>query len=185
MQTDAIARKDERSAMNETGQTTDTKRTNPQPTTLDEMPVVKHWNPSRISGALGVVCFFVFPRVIMLLAASFFALAFGAGDFARDAGECVGAIVATALAIVYAAVFYPSYFTDSPVLKRSDDISFANYFAGGIIFGYLWNKNIRFSQYVKRPEKGVSYIVAMAMGGVAASCLVASFCVGLLLGVVA
>lgn len=121
----------------------------------------------------------------MLLAASFFALAFGAGDFARDAGECAGAIVATALVIVYAAVFYPSYFTDGPVLKRSDDISFANYCMGGIIFGWCWNNNIRSSKITKRPEKGVSYIVAMAMGGVAASCLVASFCVGLLLGVVA
>ena len=124
---------------------------------LDGMPVVKRWNPSLASGAIGVVCYFALWSL---------ALAFGRGELAADMGRLLAGVVQLAVMLVYAAVFYPSYFAGDPVLKRCDGISFANYFAGGIIFGYLWNKNIRFSKCVKRPEKGASYVVAIALASV-------------------
>lgn len=134
------------------------------------MPVVKHWNPSLASGAIGVVCYFVLWSIVALAVGSVYALAFGAGELSRDMGGLLAGIPQLAVMLVYAAVFYPSYFAGDPVLRRSDDISFANYFAGGIIFGYLWNKNIRFSQYVKRPEKGVSYVVAIVLASSGLGC---------------
>ena len=57
------------------------------------------------------------------------------------------------LFIVYALVWYPSYFTDSPKLTSAGTISFLNLFAGGIIFGCLWNHNLT------RHGKGISNIV--------------------------
>lgn len=137
---------------------------------IESMPVVKHWNPSLASGAIGVVCFFVLWSIVALAVGSVYALAFGAGELSRDMGGLLAGIPQLAVMLVYAAVFYPSYFAGDPVLRRSDDISFANYFAGGIIFGYLWNKNIRFSQYVKRPEKGVSYVVAIVLASSGLGC---------------
>lgn len=133
---------------------------------LDGMPVVKRWNPSLASGAIGVVCYFALWSLVAFAEGSLCALAFGRGELAADMGRLLAGVVQLAVMLVYAAVFYPSYFADDPVLKRCDGISFANYFAGGIIFGYLWNKNIRFSKYVKRPEKGASYVVAIALASV-------------------
>ena len=145
-----------------------------QTNALDGMPVVKHWNPSRASGAIGVVCFFALWSLVAFAVGSLYTLALGPGELSRDVGILLAGVVQLAVILVYAAVFYPSYFTGDPVLKRSDDISFANYFAGGIIFGYLWNKNIRFSQYVKRPEKGTSYVVAIVLACVGLACSVLS-----------
>lgn len=68
------------------------------------------------------------------------------------AGTVISAIL-TVLFIVYALVYYPSYFTDSPKLTSAGTISFLNLFAGGIIFGCLWNYNL-----TKR-SKGVSNVV--------------------------
>ncbi len=147
---------------------------------IDDMTVVKHWNPSRSSAAIGVVCSLVFPAVIMLLAASLFAVVFGAGPNAQGAGLFVGAIVETILVILYASVFYPSYFTSNPMLRRSDDVSFANCFMGGIVFGLLWNENIRTSMLVKRPEKGASYIVAIVLGGIVVTNFMLSFAFGMI-----
>lgn len=137
---------------------------------LDGMPVVKHWNPSRASGAIGVVCFFALWSLVAFAVGSLYSLALGPGELSRDMGGILAGVVQLAVTLVYAAVFYPSYFTGDPVLKRSDDISFANYFAGGPIFGYLWNRNIRFSQYVKRPEKGTSYVVAIVVASAGLAC---------------
>lgn len=135
-------------------------------TPLDGMPVVKRWNPSLASGAIGVVCYFALWSLVAFAEGSLCALAFGRGELAADMGRLLAGVVQLAVMLVYAAVFYPSYFAGDPVLKRCDGISFANYFAGGIIFGYLWNKNIRFSKCVKRPEKGASYVVAIALASV-------------------
>ena len=68
------------------------------------------------------------------------------------AGSVINAILMV-LFIVYALVWYPSYFTDSPKLTNPGTISFLNLFAGGIIFGCLWNYNL-----TKR-GKGVSNVV--------------------------
>lgn len=156
--------------MSETIQAAGATHGSVQPTTLDDMPIVKHWNPSRASGAIGVVCFFALWSLVAFAVGSLYALALGPGELSRDVGTLLAGVVQLAVMLVYAAVFYPSYFAGDPVLKRSDDISFANYFAGGIIFGYLWNRSIRFSQYVKRPEKGSSYVVATVVASAGLAC---------------
>ncbi|ERL07488.1 hypothetical protein [Olsenella profusa] len=68
------------------------------------------------------------------------------------AGRVINAILMV-LFIVYALVWYPSYFTDGPKLTNAGTISFLNLFAGGIIFGCLWNYNLT------RHTKGVSNVV--------------------------
>ncbi len=104
---------------------------------IESMPVVKYWNPSLASGAIGVVCFFALWSLVALAVGSLYSLALGPGELSHDMGGLLAGVAQLVVMLVYAAVFYPSYFTDDPVLRRSDDISFANYFAGGIIFGYL------------------------------------------------
>lgn len=63
------------SVPNDTGQTTIAAQAAAQPTTLDGMPVVKHWNPSLASGAIGVVCYFVLWSIVALAVGSVYALA--------------------------------------------------------------------------------------------------------------
>lgn len=46
-----------------------------KPTMFDGMPVVKHWNPSLASGAIGVVCYFAFWSIVALAVGSVYALA--------------------------------------------------------------------------------------------------------------
>jgi hypothetical protein len=64
--------------------------------------------------------------------------------------------------IVYAVKIYPSFFTDKPMVTGSNAISFLNTFAGGIIFGLLWNHNLT------RKDKGVSHIVYVVLIGLSA-----------------
>jgi len=61
------------------------------------------------------------------------------------------------LAIPYAAIFYPSYFTEKPKLKSNRVISFANCAFGGPIFGWIWNGNLRIK------DKGISHIVFIVL----------------------
>lgn len=63
--------------------------------------------------------------------------------------------------IVYAAVFYPSYFSFIPKLNSSQLIAFFNGFCGGIIFGLCWQFNL------KKNVKGVSHIVYIVLFAVA------------------
>ena len=62
--------------------------------------------------------------------------------------------------IVYALKIYPSYFSDKPMLDSVEAISFLNTFAGGIIFGLLWNHNLTLKKI------GISHIVYVVLIGV-------------------
>ncbi len=59
--------------------------------------------------------------------------------------------------IIYAAVIYPSLFTERPKAKSAKAISFANAFFGGLIFGLCWNSNL-----TKR-SKGVAHSVFIVL----------------------
>lgn len=68
-----------------------------------------------------------------------------------------------AIVSVYALIIYPSYFTPKPLIKSSRVISFLNYSVAGIVFGLLWNNNLRNSNLEKKPKKGSSYIVVVVL----------------------
>lgn len=61
------------------------------------------------------------------------------------------------LTIVYASVFYPSFFGAKPKLKSSRAISFLNLTFGFIIFGLLWNTSLT------KKVKGTSSIVLIVL----------------------
>lgn len=58
--------------------------------------------------------------------------------------------------IVYSLRFYPSYFSEKPLLNEVKLVSYLNGFGGGLI-GLLWSYNM-----ILR-KKGVSYIVAAVL----------------------
>jgi len=70
------------------------------------------------------------------------------------------ALVYLVFCIVYALKIYPSYFSEKPMINSSEAISFLNTFAGGIIFGLIWNHNLT------RMEKGIAHIVYVVLIGV-------------------
>ena len=87
------------------------------------------------------------------------------------------ALIYVIFCIVYAVKIYPSYFSEKPMLTSNQAISFLNTFAGGLIFGLLWNHNLT------RKEKGISNIVYVALIG--ASFVLAIIAVFVLAGAVA
>lgn len=78
----------------------------------------------------------------------------------------LGALVGNVLMLIYAAKFYPSYFTEKPLLKSNRAISFANVMFGNWI-GFIWNGNL------SKKTKGVSNVV-LAVGS-AVTCALLAF----------
>ena len=62
-------------------------------------------------------------------------------------------IVYIVIGIIYAAVIYPSLFTENPKAQSSEKISFINGLFGGLVFGLIWNSNLT------NGKKGISHIV--------------------------
>ena len=54
----------------------------------------------------------------------------------------MGTSIFFAFTIVYAAKFYPSFFTEKPKFKSNRIISFLNFVFGWFIFGLLWNRSL-------------------------------------------
>lgn len=81
-----------------------------------------------------------------------------AGSVARTTYATM--IPCSIIGIIYTLAFYPSYFTSNPLIRSSKVISFLNYSIGGIIFGILWNSNLKRSNLEGRAQKGISYAVA-------------------------
>lgn len=77
-------------------------------------------------------------------------------------------------AIVYAAYYYPSLFTDAPRLTSSKTVGFCNFLFGGWLFGLIWNHNLTIR------NKGVSYAVAivLAIGSAVTSAFLAFVLLG-------
>jgi len=104
-----------------------------QPMQSDES-VLRAWKASWVFSIFG------------LLVAPFL---FGFIGLAGFAGYALG----VAMMIGYAALVYPSYFTEKPLLKSSRVISFANGLFGMYIFTALWNMNLTYR------TRGISHIV--------------------------
>lgn len=151
---------------------TDGKWAAPAPAEGEEVPpVLASWRTSvgwSIAGLLagGYLVALACMAVAAILGAGLTAILLGAGaplaqaspliQFALCFGLLTG-VLEYAVMIAYAALFYPSYFTDRPRLHSPAVISFANCAFGGLVFGLLWNSNL-----TKR-AKGVSAKVCVAV----------------------
>jgi hypothetical protein len=79
-----------------------------------------------------------------------------------DSGDDIGGLDIFFIAlfivqIVYAAAFYPSFFSNTPKIKSPKLISFLNGIFGWVIFGACWQSNL------KKNKKGISHIVFIVM----------------------
>ena len=97
-------------------------------------PVLRHWKTSVAYSLLGVV-------VSVLV------------GFLVEAVPVLFLPIWAITSVFYAAVVYPSYFSDTPKATDNNSISFMNFFFGGVIFGSIWNSNLT------NRTKGISYIV--------------------------
>lgn len=153
-------------------------------------PVLASWRTSvgwSIAGLLvgGYLVSLACMVPAALLAAALTAIFLGIGAPLAEASPlvlfllCFGVltgILEYAAMIVYAAVFYPSYFTDRPRLRSSAVISFANCAFGWLIFGLLWNANL-----TKR-VKGVSAKVCTVLYALSLALMVIMAPIGLYVG---
>ena len=117
---------------------------------IDDMPVIKNWQPAPGFSALGVLAgAFVWIFLAILV------------------GPLLAWIIQTVVLAIYAIVFYRSYFTENPRITSSKTISFLNYAVSfssnvvSVIIGWCWNRNLRTSHETKTPKMGISYIVAI------------------------
>lgn len=117
-------------------------------------PVIENWKPAPGFSFLGATAGYFILFYIMLMMQA--ALVMVSGEFI---GSLISALLWLGVSAVYSLVVYPSYFTDKPLIKSSRAISFLNYAIGWIVFGALWNNNLRCSNLEKHPKKGYSYIV--------------------------
>lgn len=140
---------------------------------MANMPVVAGWKTSGLFSALGfITSFLVLWMALVVAFAAIIAISLGeaAGAFTTtNYGQLAGypaSIVLNVLTIVYAAVFYRSYFTDKPRLRSNKAISFFNLMFGGILFGCLWNNNLKRSRLLERKATGSSYKVAIVLSAI-------------------
>lgn len=147
-------------------------------------PVLRFWKTSVAFSILGVVANAMTAWAIAAIAFLILLPSFASGIESMLGALTTGLIVTmiafivyAALGIVYAAVFYRSYFTEKPRLTSSKAISFLNLFFGGIIFGCIWNYNLTRSQMSSKLQKGSSSIVYIVLTAVAIASFVLITCV--------
>ncbi|MCL2605716.1 MAG: zinc ribbon domain-containing protein [Coriobacteriia bacterium] len=99
-------------------------------------PVLRTWKTSVGFSLLAV--FIGFPVVVLLLNMISLPFSFISSALPIVVAPCIFSV----LIIIYAAKFYPSYFTDKPKFKSSRVISFLNLLFGSVIFGVLWNSSL-------------------------------------------
>lgn len=151
-----------------------------QPSPLDAYPAIRNWSESNGYALMGFVVNLVGWTLVLFLLKMLFDFVLGPGPVANAIASLIGTYLQAAVLIVYATIFYPSYFTAKPILTSSSDISFANFLAGSLIFGWLWTRNLHNSYLTKRPDKGVSYIVAIVLAGAGALMATGSLLMSLL-----
>ncbi len=148
----------------------------PQP--VADTPVLQAWKPSVGFSILGVLIGTpAFGLLGFLIAIGPMVLAYYLiGSDALTAP--IAGIVGNVLIIIYTAKFYPSYFTDRPVLRSNRAISFANLMIGTWLFGFIWNGNL-----TKR-RKGVSHVVMLVVSVLACAYFVLQIPVALSSGAI-
>ncbi len=127
----------------------------PQNPSAQNAPALANWATSAgytILGILACTAVNALTSNAMLSTASFSVASMGV----------IFSFIYLVFVIVYAVKIYPSFFSSEPMVNGSSAISFLNGFAGGIIFGLIWNHNLT----LKR--KGVAHIVYVVLIAVAA-----------------
>lgn len=119
------------------------------PSEIDDRPAIRNWSSAPAFSVLGAFANFLFGTIMGLL----FEIPFVAAIF------CV-------ILILYAVIMYRSYFSTRPIIKSSKAISFLNFFAGWIVFGWLWNRSLNKSHLSGEVKQGISYIVFTIIYGV-------------------
>ena len=134
---------------------------NPAPKSkIDNLPAIKNWKPAPIFSALGVLAGLTAWSIL-----------------ASCIGDPLACAIQAIVVIVYALVFYRSYFTEKPRLTSSKGVSFLNYAivfhpvispgivgllcTASVIFGMFLNRNLKRSHDEKDPWMGISYIVVI------------------------
>jgi len=147
-----------------------------EPVGFEQAPLLNTWKTSVGFSVLGVLVGFPFMVVLMILIAILpaFGIYFLTGIDPQAIIPLLAPSIFYVLEIVYAAVFYPSYFTEKPKLKSSRIISLLNLVFGFVIFGVLWNSNLT------KKNKGISYIVLI----VGTALMLAQMLFGILLSMV-
>lgn len=132
------------------------------------MPVVENWKTSISFSILGAVVYLVIWVIIARIIETSLMPSDYSGvplwsfsDFVQDAAISITALIFFAITIVYAGVFYPSYFKEKPIVKSNKIISMLNVGIGGVIFGPYWNSILTISRSEKKCRKGYSHIVAI------------------------
>lgn len=109
------------------------------------IPVLDSWETSVSMSVLGAIV-----GTIVLSVVSFI--------IGTTIGIDVSNVIFSAIAIVYARGFYPSYFSTTPMVRNPRVISFLNLAFGGILFGSLWNHNLT------RKDVGMSHHALTVIG---------------------
>lgn len=139
------------------------------PKAESETPLVDVWETSWGFSALGILLSLVASYVVVFLAiwcgSLISTMLTGSPD---DVGILyfslmVGLLLPSALGILYATLFYPSYFGKSPRLKSVRAVSLLNFMFGWVVFGALWNSNLSKSRQMAKPTKGISYLVYVGL----------------------
>lgn len=131
-----------------------------------DYPIFAKWSTSIGFSIFGLMLSPVFQIFLMFV---FLYLGFSVASsafFAPSVGVAliiVCALVQPVLYIVYALVFYSSFFTKRPRMQSSQLISFANCLIGGVVFGCIWNRNLTKSAEKKQPMRGIAYIVFVVL----------------------
>jgi hypothetical protein len=118
-------------------------------TSFASHPLMNTWKTNTLFTILGIVASMVLNW--------FFSGTSESAGFASSSMLALFSLVYIVFTIVYALKVYPSYFTDSPMIQSNEAISFLNTFAGGIIFGLLWNHNLTLKKI------GISHIVYVVL----------------------
>lgn len=139
-------------------------------------PALKKWRTSVGFSVLGVLAVWalngllaVASMVITAIIGAFLPGLHG-GDLLFSLVFLMGNMALIVCCIAYAALIYPSYFTDLPLFESPQLISMLNLLFGWIVFGSLWNSCLTKSREGATRKRGISFIVYSVLMVAIAAC---------------
>lgn len=117
--------------------------------------VLDDWKTSVGFSILGLILAILWAGLggIIVLIGVNFALPHLPANSAIGFASAINGLLYQIVCLVYALVFYPSYFKNKPLIKSGRMISCLNFLFGNVIFGPIWNRNLT------NKKKGISYSV--------------------------
>ncbi|MDR0500661.1 MAG: DUF6273 domain-containing protein [Coriobacteriales bacterium] len=116
---------------------------------VTQLPAIEKWKTSAPLSVFGLLVYAAINMTVGLL-------------FSNQlwAVVCTTVVIPLVFA-VYAIAVYPSLMRAKPILKSPKAISFCNFFAGGPIFGSIWNYKLTQNKErnYQSPRRGISHIV--------------------------